>query len=51
MTDLSTLTKLTCGGSAVPARVLDAYEARGLSFSQGYGMTEAAPGATVCRPR
>ncbi|MFG1677532.1 long-chain fatty acid--CoA ligase [Micromonospora sp. NPDC049282] len=49
-TDLSTLAKLTCGGSAVPTRVLDAYEARGLSFSQGYGMTEAAPGATALPP-
>ncbi|MET8365441.1 long-chain fatty acid--CoA ligase [Micromonospora sp. NPDC005194] len=49
-TDLSTLTKLTCGGSAVPARILNAYEARGLSFSQGYGMTEAAPGATALPP-
>ncbi|MEU8255745.1 long-chain fatty acid--CoA ligase [Micromonospora inaquosa] len=49
-TDLSTLTKLTCGGSAVPARVLNAYESRGLSFSQGYGMTEAAPGATALPP-
>ncbi|MFG1849836.1 acyl-CoA synthetase [Micromonospora carbonacea] len=49
-TDLSTLAKLTCGGSAVPARILDAYEARGLSFSQGYGMTEASPGATALPP-
>ncbi|MET7880040.1 acyl-CoA synthetase [Micromonospora profundi] len=49
-TDLSTLAKLTCGGSAVPARILNAYEARGLSFSQGYGMTEAAPGATALPP-
>jgi fatty-acyl-CoA synthase len=45
-TDLSTLEKLTCGGSSVPTRILNAYEARGLSFSQGYGMTEASPGAT-----
>lgn len=49
-TDLSTLAKLTCGGSAVPTRVLDAYEARGLSFSQGYGMTETSPGATSLAP-
>lgn len=49
-TDLSTLAKLTCGGSAVPVRVLNAYEARGLSFSQGYGMTEASPGATALPP-
>lgn len=45
--DISSLNKLTCGGSAVPARVLEAYEARGLRFSNGYGMTETAPGATT----
>ena len=45
-TDLSSLAKLTCGGSPVPTRVLEAFEARGLSFSQGYGMTETSPGAT-----
>jgi len=45
-TDLSSLKKLTCGGSPVPSRVLEAYEARGLSFSQGYGMTETSPGAS-----
>jgi fatty-acyl-CoA synthase len=46
-TDLSSLNKLTCGGSAVPMRVLEAYELRGLRFSNGYGMTETAPGATT----
>ena len=45
--DLSSLNKLTCGGSAVPMRVLESYEARGLRFSNGYGMTETAPGATT----
>jgi fatty-acyl-CoA synthase len=45
--DLGSLNKLTCGGSAVPMRVLEAYEARGLHFSNGYGMTETAPGATT----
>ncbi|GGD01109.1 fatty-acyl-CoA synthase [Tersicoccus solisilvae] len=45
--DISSLTKLTCGGSAVPHRVLAAYEERGLSFTMGYGMTETAPGATT----
>ncbi|MGV8880651.1 MAG: AMP-binding protein [Rhodoglobus sp.] len=49
-TDISTLSKLTCGGSAVPTRVLNAYEDRGLSFSQGYGMTETSPGATSLSP-
>jgi fatty-acyl-CoA synthase len=46
-TDISSLNKLTCGGSAVPMRVLEAYERRGLRFSNGYGMTETAPGATT----
>ncbi|MDE8669293.1 long-chain fatty acid--CoA ligase [Pseudarthrobacter sp. H3Y2-7] len=46
-TDLSSLNKLTCGGSAIPMRVLDAYESRGLQIGTGYGMTETAPGATV----
>lgn len=49
-TDLSSLQKLTCGGSAVPTRILNAYEDRGLSFSQGYGMTETSPGATSLSP-
>ena len=48
--DLSSLRTLTCGGSAVPTRILDAYEERGLSFTQGYGMTETSPGATSLSP-
>ncbi len=49
-TDISSLQKLTCGGSAVPLRVINAYEERGLAFSGGYGMTETAPGATSLQP-
>ena len=49
-TDLSTLQRLTCGGSAVPTRILNAFEERGLAFSQGYGMTETSPGATSLSP-
>lgn len=45
-TDLSSLRKLTCGGSSVPMRVLEAYEDRGLAFTASYGMTETSPGAT-----
>lgn len=48
--DLSSLNKLTCGGSAVPQRVAAAFEQRGLSFSGGYGMSETAPGATSLAP-
>ncbi|WP_138416669.1 acyl-CoA synthetase [Sinomonas gamaensis] len=46
-TDLTSLTKLTCGGSAIPASVLAAYDARGIEFANNYGMTETAPGATT----
>jgi fatty-acyl-CoA synthase len=45
-TDLSSVHHMTCGGSAVPARVLNAYEERGLAFMLSYGMTESSPGAT-----
>jgi len=42
--DVSSLRMLLCGGSPVPTPLIEAYQARGLTFLQGYGMTEAAPG-------
>ncbi|MDQ4489787.1 long-chain fatty acid--CoA ligase [Sinomonas sp. ASV486] len=45
--DLSSLQKLTCGGSPVTGRVLEAYESRGIHFTSCYGMTETAPGVTM----
>ncbi|AGP61119.1 o-succinylbenzoate--CoA ligase [Streptomyces rapamycinicus] len=42
--DLSSLRILTCGGSPVPTPLIATYQERGLTFLQGYGMTEAAPG-------
>ncbi|WP_405915611.1 o-succinylbenzoate--CoA ligase [Streptomyces sp. NBC_00728] len=42
--DLSSLRVVTCGGSPVPTPLIAAYQERGLTFLQGYGMTEAAPG-------
>jgi len=50
-TDLSSVHHMTCGGSAVPARVLNAYEERGLAFTLSYGMTESSPGATSMPPQ
>jgi fatty-acyl-CoA synthase len=50
-TDLSSMERLTCGGSAIPARVLEAFEKRGLAFTLGYGLTETAPGASIMPPR
>ncbi|NUP02209.1 MAG: long-chain fatty acid--CoA ligase [Nonomuraea sp.] len=43
--DLSSLRHLLCGGAPVPAPLVRTYQGRGLSFLQGYGMTETAPGA------
>ncbi|MGW6060758.1 o-succinylbenzoate--CoA ligase [Streptomyces sp. NPDC055189] len=43
--DLSSLRTLMCGGAPVPTPLIEAYAKRGLAFQQGYGMTEASPGA------
>ncbi|MEC3998121.1 long-chain fatty acid--CoA ligase [Actinacidiphila sp. DG2A-62] len=42
--DLSSLRLLTCGGAPVPTPLIHTYQERGLTFLQGYGMTEASPG-------
>jgi fatty-acyl-CoA synthase len=42
--DLSSLRLLTCGGAPVPTALIHTYQERGLTFLQGYGMTEASPG-------
>lgn len=49
-TDISTVSKMTCGGSAVPLRVIEAYEQRGLRFTNCYGMTETSPAVTTLPP-
>ncbi len=43
--DLSSLRILMCGGAPVPTPLIETYARRGLAFQQGYGMTEASPGA------
>jgi fatty-acyl-CoA synthase len=43
--DLSSLRQVNCGGAPVPESTIRTYQRRGLSFSQGYGMTETSPGA------
>jgi len=43
--DLSSLRMLECGGAPVPEATIRTYSQRGLTFLQGYGMTEASPGA------
>src|ERR671910_187147 len=46
--DLSSLTRILCGGSAVPKPLSEAYRERvGLPILQGWGMTETSPLGSV----
>ncbi|MDQ1396359.1 MAG: hypothetical protein QOG64_1618 [Acidimicrobiaceae bacterium] len=48
--DVSGLTRILCGGSAVPRALSEAYRQRtGLPILQAWGMTETSPIASVCR--
>ena len=38
-----------CGGAPVPETIIAAYQERGVTFLQGYGLTEAAPGVLFLR--
>ncbi|GAB2505719.1 acyl-CoA synthetase [Nocardiopsis aegyptia] len=42
--DLSSIRILEAGGAPVPDTTIATYQKRGLTFLQGYGMTETAPG-------
>ncbi len=41
--DISTLTRVLCGGSAVPLGLIDRFDKRGIALKQGWGMTETSP--------
>jgi fatty-acyl-CoA synthase len=41
--DLSSIRWIVTGGSPVPERLVRTYQSRGLTFLQGYGLSEAAP--------
>jgi fatty-acyl-CoA synthase len=47
--DLSSVRSAICGGAPVPEPLIATYRQRGVTFLQGYGLTEAAPGATFLR--
>jgi fatty-acyl-CoA synthase len=45
--DFSSLNRILIGGSAVPQRLIEAYQKLGITIIQGWGMTETTPVATV----
>ncbi|HVQ90662.1 MAG TPA: long-chain fatty acid--CoA ligase [Mycobacteriales bacterium] len=47
--DLSSMRTLMCAGAPVPEPLIRTYQQRGLTFLQGYGLTETAPGALLLR--
>ncbi|HEX9037228.1 MAG TPA: long-chain fatty acid--CoA ligase [Ktedonobacterales bacterium] len=47
--DLSSLQRIVCGGSAVPAALIRGLDAHGLTIIQAWGMTEMSPIGTVSR--
>jgi fatty-acyl-CoA synthase len=47
--DLSSVRSAICGGAPVPGAVITRYQERGITFMQGYGLTEAAPGVLFLR--
>jgi fatty-acyl-CoA synthase len=49
--DLSSLRCVPCGGSAVPASLIERFDALGVAVVQAWGMTETAPLATISRLR
>jgi acyl-CoA synthetase (AMP-forming)/AMP-acid ligase II len=49
--DLSSLSRVACGGSAVPRTLMQAFEERhGVHIVQAWGMTETSPLASVALP-
>jgi O-succinylbenzoate-CoA ligase len=45
--DLTSIRQLLCGGAPVPDTTIVTWLTRGLTFIQGYGMTEASPGVLL----
>ncbi len=45
--DFSSVMALNCGAAPVPLPLIDAYAEKGVSFCQGYGLTETSPYVSV----
>jgi acyl-CoA synthetase (AMP-forming)/AMP-acid ligase II len=48
--DLSSVTRIACGGSAAPRGLIEAYDKLGLNILHAWGMTEMSPLGTVAIP-
>ncbi|MCD2188107.1 long-chain fatty acid--CoA ligase [Actinomycetospora soli] len=48
--DISSIRFVACGGSAVPRSLMEAFDERGVTIVQAWGMTETSPLATVALP-
>ncbi len=46
-TDFSSIISVTCGAAPVPVSLIETYAVKGVSFCQGYGLTETAPFASI----
>jgi fatty-acyl-CoA synthase len=49
--DVSSVTRIACGGSAAPRALIEAYQKLGLNILHAWGMTEMTPLGTVSRLR
>jgi fatty-acyl-CoA synthase len=49
-TDLSSIETLVCGAAPVPESLIELWGERGVSFCQGYGLTETAPFSAFLTP-
>jgi fatty-acyl-CoA synthase len=49
-TDLSSIKTIICGAAPVPESLIELWGARGVSFCQGYGLTETAPFSAFLTP-
>ena len=48
--DLSSVRFFICGGAPVPEPLIRLYGERGITFAQGYGLTETSPFCTIVPP-
>lgn len=49
-TDLTSIKVLICGGAPVPEALIELWGTRGISFCQGYGLTETTPFSAFLTP-